>query len=172
MYLRVKTELNWYFFPIKTTWAETGEQKMNGSQPRHKGQEQQRKEDDSCSLGCPWSAQPLELFCSSVMTMYTLIPLHGLVVNLDSPLVRRATVVCSSISPHSCRTHSLKCSALLFMPEHEFWPSQWNVHSLPPCLYIVMGRPCAVRTREELWYCAIMCCLLNALYQCRSISSL
>ena len=48
----------------------------------------------------------------------------------------------------------------------EFWPSpnvarQWNAHSLSPCLYIVMGWPCAARTSEEVWHCAVMCCLLQ-----------
>lgn len=58
----------------------------------------------------------------------------------------------------------LLCSCDSFF--HEFWPSvnvacQWNAHSLPPCLYIVMGWPCAVRNSEELWHCAVMCCLLQ-----------
>lgn len=57
----------------------------------------------------------------------------------------------------------LLCSCDSFF--HEFWPSvnvacQWNAHSLSP-LYIVMGWPCAVRTSEEVWHCAVMCCLLQ-----------
>lgn len=136
----MKTELNPYFFPTKMTWAETREQKMKGSQPRHKGPRAERER-----WLCWLSTKPLELFCPSVMDMYALISLHSLVVNWHSPLVRRATVVCSWISlltPHSCRTHSLECSALLFMASREFWPSasEMFIHSRLVCTLSWEGR--------------------------------
>lgn len=52
----------------------------------------------------------------------------------------------------------------------EWGPANEMLIQLPPCLNVAMGWPCAVKTSEELWHCAIVCCLLDVRRQCRNPS--
>lgn len=140
------------------------------------------RKDHSCSsfssispAQAAWCSQPLQCFCSSLMTMHT----HSFCSAIYSAFWLTVQFHCytqSQLSAHRsvCCSHRTCSIELLLwflssMNSDLRWMGPTNemlIHSFLVCTLFI-GWPCAVKTSEEG---LAICCLLNVLRQCRNIS--